>query len=145
MVDEFLMRRWFTLQMVVRGTRVDLATAEGLYATDGAELVGLVTFRFHDTEMEILSLDSVHEGRGIGTLLLDAVMEEARNRDCSRVMLITTNDNTAALRFYQRRGFDMVRLYRNALEQSRRLKPEIPLIGEDGIPLRHEIELEMML
>ena len=33
----------------------------------------------------------------------------------------------------------------NALEQSRKLKPEIPLIGNDGIPLRDEIELEIML
>ena len=39
----------------------------------------------------------------------------------------------------------MARLYRNALDVSRRLKPEIPLVGEHGIPLRHEIEFEMIL
>ena len=39
----------------------------------------------------------------------------------------------------------MVRLYHNALEVSRKLKPSIPEIGEDGIPLRHEIEFEMIL
>jgi hypothetical protein len=33
----------------------------------------------------------------------------------------------------------------NALEESRRIKPEIPLMGMDGIPLRDEIELEIML
>jgi hypothetical protein len=50
-----------------------------------------------------------------------------------------------ALRFYQKRGFVLVAVHRNALEQSRKLKPEIPLIGDDEIPLRDEIELEMML
>jgi hypothetical protein len=59
--------------------------------------------------------------------------------------LITTNDNMAALRFWQKRGFMLVAVYTNALEQSRKLKPEIPLIGLDGIPLRDEIELELLL
>ena len=64
---------------------------------------------------------------------------------CSRITLITTNDNLAALKFYQKRGFDMVRLYRNAVEQARKIKPMIPLLGYDDIPVRHEIELEMIL
>ena len=70
---------------------------------------------------------------------------EAKSLGCSRITLITTNDNLPALRFYQKRGFDMVRLYRNAVEHSRKIKPEIPLTGMDGIPLKHEIELEMTL
>ena len=39
----------------------------------------------------------------------------------------------------------MVHLYHNALELSRKLKPEIPLIGENNIPLKHEIEFEIIL
>ena len=85
------------------------------------------------------------ENRGLGTRLLDMAIEAAREKSCRRVVLITTNDNIRAIRFYQKRGFDMARLYRNALDVSRRLKPEIPLIGEDSIPLRHEIEFEMEL
>ena len=37
----------------------------------------------------------------------------------------------------------MARLYRNAMEASRKIKSEIPLVGENGIPMRHEIEFEM--
>jgi len=33
----------------------------------------------------------------------------------------------------------------NAISEARKLKPGIPLIGENNIPLRDEIELEMML
>jgi hypothetical protein len=35
--------------------------------------------------------------------------------------------------------------HRNALERSRELKPEIPLYGVDGIRIRDEIELEIVL
>ena len=95
--------------------------------------------------MEILSLDSLREKNGIGTALINKVIEVAKNKDCTRIKLITTNDNLSALRFYQKRGFEMARLYRNAVEESRIVKPQIPLTGEDGIPIRHEIELEMYL
>ena len=49
------------------------------------------------------------------------------------------------LHFYQKRGFHLVAVHQNALDYSRTLKPEIPLIGMDGIPLRDEIELEIVL
>ena len=57
----------------------------------------------------------------------------------------TTNDNTAALRFYQRRGWDLVALHRDAVARDRELKPEIPVVGRDGIALRHALELERRL
>lgn len=144
-IDAFIIRQWYTLEMVARGERVDLGGADGWYAREGDGIVGLITCRVMGDEMEILSLDSLRENRGVGTALLEAAVRAARDAGLKRVTLITTNDNLRALRFYQRRGFDMVRLYRNALEQARRLKPEIPLVGMDDIPLRHEIELERML
>jgi hypothetical protein len=55
---------------------------------------------------------------------------------------VTTNDNAPAIRFYQRRGWDLVALHRDAVNESRRLKPEIPATGVDGIPIRHELEFE---
>jgi ribosomal protein S18 acetylase RimI-like enzyme len=61
---------------------------------------------------------------------------------CRRVWLITTNDNLEALGFYQKRGFVLAALHRNAMAETRRFKPNIPLIGMGGIPLRDELELE---
>jgi RimJ/RimL family protein N-acetyltransferase len=69
----------------------------------------------------------------------------AEQAACQRIWLITTNDNMPALRFYQKRGFRLVAVHQNALDYSRTLKPEIPLIGLEGIPLRDEIELEIIL
>jgi len=62
---------------------------------------------------------------------------------CPRLWLVTTNDNVDALRFYQRRGFCLVCVHRGAVDHSRaHLKPEIPLAGNNRIPLRDELELE---
>lgn len=144
-INALIVRQWYTLQMVVHGESIDLGSADGYYACEGDEIVGLITYRTAGNEMEILSLDSFQEGRGIGTGLLETVVAEARETGIRRIMLVTTNDNLAALRFYQKRGFDMCRFCRNALDQARKIKPEIPLTGMDGIPLKHEIELEMVL
>ena len=144
-VDAFIVRRWFGLRMAVHGELFDLGHAEGFYTEEDGEVTGLVTYRAEEDFMEILSMDSVREGRGTGTALLRAAAAEARAMGCRRITLITTNDNTPALRFWQKRGFDIVALHRGAVAEARALKPEIPVAGLDGIPLRHEIELEMDL
>ena len=70
----------------------------------------------------------------------------ARERGCARLWLITTNDNVGALRFYQRRGFVLAALHRGAVDRSQAtLKPEIPRLGDHGIALRDELELERAL
>ena len=88
---------------------------------------------------------SVHCGTratdGIGSALLDALRHEIG--DGERIWLVTTNDNLEALRFYQRRGFRLSALRTGAVDESRRrLKPQIPTVGDFGIPIRDEIELE---
>ncbi|MBA7486610.1 hypothetical protein ES707_22171 [subsurface metagenome] len=90
-------------------------------------------------------MESFIEKKGIGSTLIGHLKEIAVYKGCKRIWLITTNDNLAAIRFYQLRGYSLVAIYRNALEQSRKLKPEIRFIGIDGIPLRDEIELELLL
>ena len=144
-VNSFIREHWYTTDKILRGQVVDMTGVDGLIAQDADDIIGLITFIRYDGTLEITSLDSLREHQGIGTALLDAVIAIARESGVTRIVLITTNDNLNAMRFYQKRGFDMANLYRNAMDVSRRLKPEIPLIGEDDIPLRHEIEFELLL
>ncbi len=92
-----------------------------------------------------MTLDATRRGEGVGTALLDRVVQIAREYSQPRVWLITTNDNTHALSFYQRRGWNLVALHRNAVDRARALKPCIPLVSERGIPILHELELELVL
>ncbi len=80
------------------------------------------------------------KGIGAGTALIEQIKATAAAAGCYRIWVITTNDNLAAIRFYQKRGFTLVAVYQTALAESRRLKPGIPMFGLDGIPLRDEIE-----
>ena len=120
-------------------------TLDGFIALDGDEWIGEITYAFSENECEIVSLDSAREGMGVGTMLISNVVEKAREKNCRRIFLITTNDNLNALGFYQKRGFELVAVHRGAINESRRIKPGISLIGANNIPLRDEIELEMIL
>jgi GNAT superfamily N-acetyltransferase len=114
---------------------------DGFIAEIASRPVGLVTVHVEDGGCEVVTLNSIEQGAGVGTALLAAAEAHARERGCKRLWLITTNDNTQALRFYQRRGMRIGGWYSNAIAEARKLKPEIPLAGYDGIPLRDEIEL----
>jgi len=107
--------------------------------------IGLITYMVAGDACEIVTLDSLRERAGVGGALIDAVAQVARAAGCARLWLVTTNDNLHALGFYQRRGFRLTALRPGAVDESRRIKPAIPVIGHDRIPLRDELELERPL
>jgi ribosomal protein S18 acetylase RimI-like enzyme len=142
---QFWIEHWGGEEMIARGNVYRPEQLDGFVIEDGKEWVGLVTFFIRDGECEVTSLDSLRQGQGIGSQLMEKMIEEARARNCKRLFLITTNDNLNALRFYQKRGFRIVAVYPGAVNESRKRKPGIPLLGNNGIPLRDEIELEVSL
>jgi len=144
-VIRFIAEHWGAEIVVSRGVVYHPQDFPGFVAIQEGEKVGLVTYNIEGESCEVVTIDSIRPSSGVGTALIEAVRDIAIKSRCKRLWLITTNDNLNALRFYQKRGLVLVAVHRNALDVSRKLKPEIPLIGDDGIPLRDEIELEMML
>lgn len=144
-VQRVLVQYWGSTVQITRGKKFQADELPGFVAVrDGAE-VGLLTYNLEGKQCEIVTHNSMAGHGGIGSCLLDAVRAKAREAGCERLWLITTNDNTPAMRFYQRRDFDMVAFYREAVTEARRLKAEIPNVGFDGIPIRHELEMEFKL
>ncbi len=144
-VQEALMKHWGDTIVVAHGKVYHPQTLPGFVAVLKGNRVGLLTYSIADENCEIVTLDSTKPGIGIGTMLLQASIQAARAAGCRRLWLITTNDNLHALRFYQKRGFRLVTVHRNAVDADRKLKPHIPLIGNDQIPMHDEIELEIMV
>lgn len=144
-INAFISQHWFTTEMIIRGEIVDMTVVEGIAALDSDEIIGLITYRIRDGICEITSLDSLREGQGIGTALLEQVIAIAKENNCLKISLTTTNDNINAIGFYQKREFDLVKLRRDSIKQARALKPEIPLTGHNGIPIKHELEFELLL
>ena len=140
----FVAEQWGGTSVVVHGSTYIPHKLPGFIAVmDDSKPVGLATYFIDNSACEIVTLNSIIEGEGIGSALVQAVREEAIRLGCSRTWCITTNDNFPALIFYQKRGFRIVRIYPGAVERARAIKPSIPLFGLESVPICDEIELEI--
>lgn len=144
-IEPFIVEHWGANSVVGHGVEYYPHELAGFVALQNKLPVGLVTYHILDQACEIVTLNSEKPGIGIGTALIASVKLVAMANRCTRLWLVTTNDNMDALRFYQKRGYELVQIHRNAVEKARRLKPSIPLYGIESIPIRDEIELEMPL
>ncbi len=145
LVHKFISDSWGSPFSVSRGKIFDTTILPGFICKKNDEIIGLLTYNIKDDECEIVTLDSKINVIGLGTKLISKVIDKARENNCKRVWLITSNDNSNAIRFYQKRGFEWVGFYKDAMKKSRKLKPEIPELGNDNIPIKHEIEFEYKL
>jgi N-acetylglutamate synthase-like GNAT family acetyltransferase len=143
-IASFIKDEWGSEIIVSRGRIHNVNQLPGFMVKAGKKIIGLVTYSL-ENDCEIVTLDSVETGKGLGTQLIEKVKEVAKKEDKKRLWLITTNDNTNALIFYQKKGFTIAAIHINEISNSRKLKPEIPLVGFNSIPIRDEIELEMQL
>lgn len=141
----YMRENWGSGQIVTKNELHDVTELLGFIAEQNRRPVGVALYELANNECELLLLASFIHKVGIGSTLIEHVKRAAADKGCKRIWLVTTNDNLAAIRFYQLRGFSLAALYKNALEEARKLKPEIPLVGIDGIPLRDEVELEVLL
>ncbi len=144
-LTDFLAEHWGGTEMVSRGKAHYPDELSGFIAFLDENAVGVITYKIVDNDCEIITLNSLSEGLGVGTALVRQVMAVCSEAKCGRLWAVTTNDNCNALRFYQTRGFILAALHPNAIEKSRQIKPDIPAQGFDNIPIRDEIEIEMRL
>jgi len=142
--EPYLDEEWGGALHARRGELVDVLASPGFVAEEGGRRLGLATFRRDGGDCELAFIAAFERHRGVGTALLEAVRQAAAG--CERLWVVTTNDNLDALRFYQRRGFRLVDLRPEAVDEARAtLKPAIGGVGEFGIPIRDELELELRL
>lgn len=144
-VNKILKDEWGCPPSISRGKAIDTTILPGFISLSENKINGVVTYNIENSECEIVTLNSFEENKGIGTALICMVITAAKEKCCNRIWLITTNDDVGAIRFYQKKGFDLVAAHINAIDASRKLKPSIPLIGMHNIPIKHELEFEMRL
>jgi GNAT superfamily N-acetyltransferase len=137
---------WHADFVVAHGEQVRPAEMPGFVALDGDRVAGHAAYRIVGGDCELVAIDAEPRRAGIGSRLMERVIQVARDAGCARVWLTTTNDNLDALRFYQRRGFQICVLRAGVVvEARRRLKPDLPATGAYGIPMRDELDLELPL
>jgi ribosomal protein S18 acetylase RimI-like enzyme len=143
-IEQLLNERWgWEGRVIAHGDIFDVRTLPALVA---GEQEGLATYQIRRVNdlifAELITFDALTPGRGVGTALVEGLVSKLRAEGVNILRVTTTNDNLDALRFYQRRGFRIIAVRPGAVDESRRIKPSISAIGEHGIPIRDEIELE---
>ena len=142
-VEKFIAGEFHSKYAVSKGKKVDASLLPRFLALDGKKkLVGLASYQVNKSKKscELVVIIVRNHGKGLGTRLIHRVEKAAREKGCGKVWLITTNDNLEAISFYTKRGYRLTEIHLNAMEISRKLKPQIPKIGRYGIPLMDEWE-----
>jgi len=77
-------------------------------------LVGYAGLWFDGYDAQVMTIGTAveHQGRGVGRVLLDALVARARELGAPAVLLEVRVDNEPALRLYQRAGFERLGLRR---------------------------------
>lgn len=132
----------------------DSAAELDSYFTAGRVLVALVkgdvvghlqlvhTARPGEVEIKNMAVRPEHQGRGIGGRLVQAAVSLAAAESVTTLIVATAAAGISQLRFYQRQGFRMRAIERDAFTESAGYPPGILV---DGIELRDRVWLDRQL
>ncbi len=142
-----LKTHWTSNEIWSLGRRHQADALPGFVAEVDGEFAGLITLNMDagGWQCEVITLSSRALAPSTGAALLAAAEARALAHGCGRIYLTTTNDNSRAIRFYQRQGWRFFALHKGVIDRARALYPHIPLRGLDGIQVRDEIEFEKLI
>lgn len=147
----WLAQRWGEPTVEWHGEVYDPADLEGFVAQRAGEIGGIITFAVYPGRLHIVYVDASQRRKGIGSLLLARVLEEAVYRGLERITATTTNDNLEALAFFQYHGFQLTALRTGAalVQNGATLVTDAaaatPSEPQESIVSRDEIDLEYVL
>lgn len=143
-LNDLMEKSWGGLPLVIRGKKYYPILLEGIIAENEKDIAGFLFYEIQDEDCEIIVFEVFDKFKGTGTIILNKLKEVAISKHCKRIYLMTTNDNLDALRFYQKRGFTICEIHLDSVKFSRKIKPTIGMFGDHGIPVRDEIDLELL-
>ena len=135
-------------QVVSNGVLHRLQDYPACVAHTKNELTGFAVYIPDQPSCELLAIAAISPGNGVGTTLMNWVEQAAAKLGCTHIWLATTNDNLDAIKFYQRNSYTLLKLRPGAFKGVLRLKgldPDSTVIGNFGIPIRDEIQMEKEL
>jgi GNAT superfamily N-acetyltransferase len=114
-----------------------------LVARDGPVVIGHLQLVAADSagaaEVKSIAVREDRQGRGVGRVLLERAIAVCRDEGRSVLVVATAAADVGVLRFYQRLGFRLLRVERDAFT----LEAGYPEIEIDGIPLRDRVRLSL--
>ena len=123
-----------------------LDAGQVLVAVAGARVVGHLqlvdTADAQQSEIKNMAVEASYRGRGIGRTLIQAAVELTRAQHRAMLVVATAAADIDNLRFYQRAGFRMRAVERDAFTAAAGYPPQTSL---DGIDLRDRVWLDLNL
>lgn len=114
-----------------------------LVACRGDQILGHLQLaeagRSSQLEIKNMAVDPSHQGRGIGRALIDGAVALARDEGRTALVVATAAADVGNLRFYQRLGFRMASIERDAFTEAAGYEPGMRV---DGIELRDRVWLD---
>jgi GNAT superfamily N-acetyltransferase len=111
-----------------------------LVAWEGDEPIGHL--QLVDGEIKNMAVEESHQRRGVGAALVASAIELARKERIASLVVATAAADTGNLRFYQRLGFRLRSVERDAFTPATGYPDAIEI---DGIPLRDRVWLDRSL
>ena len=149
-VERLVAKHFGSPRVVSRGQLHQVRDLPGLIAVREGKQVGLAQYHIahsknEEADFEIVTLIAEERRTGVGRALLAATEPIARAAGCTRMWLVTTNNNEDGLAFYRALGWHQAGVHVGAVDRARLLKPEIPAADEQGRPIGDEVEFERLL
>jgi GNAT superfamily N-acetyltransferase len=123
-----------------------MTLGEVLVAREGDSIVGqlqiIETANVDVFELKSMAVRADRQGEGIGRSLVAKAVERCRQRNGRQMIVSTAAAGTGTLRFYQRQGFRMSRIVRDAFGPAQGYAQGMLI---DGIPLRDQVFLDLDL
>lgn len=117
-----------------------------LVAVSGSEVIGHLQLVETDhpgrVELKNMAVREARQGHGVGRRLVRAAVELAATGPATHMVVATAAADLGNLRFYQRQGFRMLAVERDAFTEATGYPPGITV---EGIPLRDRVWLDMEL
>jgi GNAT superfamily N-acetyltransferase len=123
-------------------TQLDAYINDGvvLVARDGEAVVGHL--QLVDGEIKNMAVSAQQRGNGIGRALVEHAIELARSQGHATIAVATATADIGNLRFYQRCGFRLRAIERDAFTATAGYPPGLL---SDGIPVRDRVWLDLSL
>jgi ribosomal protein S18 acetylase RimI-like enzyme len=138
-VEEICDHAWGETEVDAFGTTFDVLRCDNVLAELDGELAGLISLAVHggDLAVVLLSVYPEHQGRGLGSVLLDTAVARAQERRLPSVKAAVDNDDIASFYFFQRHGFALYDVAIGAVADRHGSSPA----GFACIPIRDELRL----
>lgn len=144
-VGELINRAGNGAFLVIRGIVYEARSLRAVVAERDGEVVGYAPYSLAGNIAFVTVMGNFFADEEVTRALIGAVEALCRRAGRPFLRAVTSNDAIELLGLLQQLGYRIVAIWPNAMNLVRELKPRLPAVAVNGVPILDEIELEIAL